>query len=156
MWLLGCDCNSKSIACTLLGSGEYIYTELLESTEKDTQVRFCELVDKFGVFLRDLEAVGTLPTIVYVELPIYMQNTKTTLSIAYVVGLVRVVCRQFNITCKMVDNKTWKRVVVGKGNATKEEIMQYVLVLHEDVKSQDIADSICIAYYGLREVRNED
>ena len=59
--------------------------------------------------------------------------------------------REYNI--RPVNIMKWKKEVIGKGNAKKEEIAYYVKnILGQEFKTQDECDSFCIAEYIRRQL----
>jgi Holliday junction resolvasome RuvABC endonuclease subunit len=55
---------------------------------------------------------------------------------------------------RLVDNKTWKREVVGNGNASKDQVRDYIRVTHPAYAAfcgddQDCYDAACIGLYGF-------
>ena len=86
-----------------------------------------------------------------VEAAIYIQNPRTTLAIAYVVGGVRVVLQERSIPHILVDNRVWKKEIVGKGNVKKADIKAFAVAKWGEVfKEQDFADAACIALWNKR------
>jgi Holliday junction resolvasome RuvABC endonuclease subunit len=53
-----------------------------------------------------------------------------------------------------VDNRKWKKVIIGKGNASKSEIMDFSISQWGDLfPEQDYADAACIALWRKRDGR---
>lgn len=50
----------------------------------------------------------------------------------------------------------WKKIVLGKGNANKQEGVDYALELAGEVETEDCADAICIAMSLHKELQNEN
>lgn len=152
MLVLGCDCSSKLIGCVLLGDDNSFFAEVLKAVDlKDTDIRFRDLFNKFRDFLNGLISEGKKPNVCYIEQAIYLQNVKTTLAIAGVIDAVRLACFMEGIPYDIIDNKTWKKWVVGNGKASKEQIMEFVKLRWGDkIISQDVADASAIALYGLK------
>lgn len=148
MKVLGCDCSTKSIGCVMLDSksDEYFCCSLLESKEKDTIVRSEEL---FFLFKGLLEA--WVPDIVYIEQAVYCNNIKTTLTIDSVVNGIKYNCILANIPYQIIDNKSWKKQVLGNGKASKEDIMKFAKIRFPGkiYNNQDLADSSLISLFGI-------
>tara|TARA_Y100000310_G_C20308095_1_gene634925 strand:- start:512 stop:685 length:174 start_codon:yes stop_codon:yes gene_type:complete len=50
-----------------------------------------------------------------------------------------------------VDNRHWKKIVLGKGNLNKKAIKDFAVVKWGDVfPEQDYADAACIALWNKR------
>ena len=87
-----------------------------------------------------------------IEKAIYIQNAKATIQIASVVTAIQLACHKQNIPCYLVDNKTWKKDIIGKGNSSKQDIMEYAVDKWGDVfTEQDYADAACIALHAQKE-----
>ena len=109
--------------------------------------RFPEILEKFR---NDLSIINNTD-MATVEAAIYIQNPRTTLSIAYVVGSVWSSLSSVEICTELVDNRRWKKDILGKGNAKKPDIKQFAVDKWGDVfKEQDFADAACIALWGKR------
>jgi Holliday junction resolvasome RuvABC endonuclease subunit len=55
----------------------------------------------------------------------------------------------------LVPNKTWKKELLGNGNASKEDIRTWLIRNHESYAArceanQDRVDAVCIGIYGCR------
>ena len=60
----------------------------------------------------------------------------------------------YPVSVVLVTIGDWKKVVLGKGNATKDEVMEWAVQSypHLDGITQDEADALAIASYGLESV----
>lgn len=157
MLTIGFDCNSKSIAGVLLNSKcEFLNSIFVQSNAKTWDGRLTVLtleLEKYNAFLSKKSVVP----IAYIETPIYMQNIKATNSIARVVGIVHSWLIRNNIYDFEVDVKSWKKAVLGNGNAKKEDIMKFAKSRWDDkILNQDIADAACIAMYGVLRGRENE
>lgn len=98
--------------------------------------------------------MGVLPSLVKgatvaIEKPLYFRNPHSTISISEVVGAVKEVLELGSILYKVVDNKTWKKEVVGTGSASKEDILKYANgYFNTEFEEQDWADAACIAKWS--------
>ena len=58
--------------------------------------------------------------------------------------------------CVLVQNKTWKKYTVGRGNAAKSDILEYANIFwHTQFAEQDWADAACIALWCRLNVTGE-
>ena len=90
-----------------------------------------------------------------IEQAIFIQNPKTTVEIANVIGCVRTISNIRGYDVVMVDNRRWKKDVLGKGNAAKPDIMEYAIEKWGKVfPEQDFADAACIAAWKVKERSN--
>ena len=88
-----------------------------------------------------------------VEAAIFIQNPKSTMEIASVVGGVRLACATNNIECLSVDNRHWKKYILGKGNSNKKDIKAFAVDKWGELFiEQDWADAECIALWRKRRI----
>jgi Holliday junction resolvasome RuvABC endonuclease subunit len=86
-----------------------------------------------------------------VENPIYVQNIKATVGIAQVIAAVKVALSRYHMVTFGIDNRTWKKSVVGDGRSDKAKIMKFAQAKWGDVfKEQDWADAACLAFWGAQ------
>lgn len=89
---------------------------------------------------------------VFIEEPVVARgNIRSTMKQAYVNGAVQAAVGLLNpdTSVSLVPVTTWKKEVVGKGNASKDEVADFVsdwMGGRED--DQDICDAICVMLYG--------
>jgi len=155
---VGFDCSSKAIHCVVLdGDSNIVVQKKWGSTEKTFDDRFPEFARNF---YRDFSKIILTPTenmFVAIEQSIFIQNPKTTMEIANVIGCVRTACYLRGFDVVVVDNRRWKKVVLGNGNAKKPDIMKYAIDKWGEVfTEQDFADAACIASWRLEEKKNEE
>lgn len=89
---------------------------------------------------------------VWIEDVIVGNNRKYSLGLAEVKGAVMSQL-PVGLDVRLVDNKTWKKELIGNGNASKDQIRNYIDVTHGAYAplcgdDQDLYDSACIAIYG--------
>ncbi len=91
---------------------------------------------------------------VYIEEPVYVQNFNTHMKLSCIYASVALACIGLNLFPVAVHNKTWKKEVLGNGNADKDEIRVRSLLMFdiEDGHEQDIYDALCVAKYGWGEM----
>ena len=92
------------------------------------------------------------PDVVVYELVERHQGTSAAHVYGAIVGIFQKFCAENNIPYKAVPNKTWKKVVVGNGNAKKEAIFECAKRLWPEITTQDEADARCILKYALENV----
>ena len=93
---------------------------------------------------------------VWIEDIILGNNRKYSLQLAQVLGACLAAMALVQGTCDvhLVDNKTWKKAVVGNGNASKEDVKNYIVESHPSYAAlcedeQDAIDAACVGLYGL-------
>jgi Holliday junction resolvasome RuvABC endonuclease subunit len=140
----GFDCSSKAIHCVLIDDNEMIIEQIkFSSVHKDFEFRFYEILDKFHDHLSIINM-----NMAAIESAIYIQNAKATIAIASIVAGVKYGLHRLGISFAAVDNNTWKRQVIGKGNAKKADIMAFAVAKWGEVfPEQDYADAACIALW---------
>jgi len=145
---LGLDCSSLAIHGVLLDPEEQISSMYKwGSKKKNFEERFPEI--SVG-FFNDLSKINITDK-ASIEAAIFIQNPKATIAIAHVVGFAWGTLLQKGIDAIRVDNKQWKKGVLGKGNASKDDIRQFAVDKWGDVfPEQDYADAACIALWNKR------
>jgi Holliday junction resolvasome RuvABC endonuclease subunit len=128
-----------------------IETFYLTSEHKDWDIRSRELFTKFHKLLIDLASEKKSPDAIYIEQAVYIQNIKATLAIDSVINAVKFLAFMNGVFYNIVDNKFWKKSVLGNGQSSKEQIMAFANLKWPNKinNNQDIADSACIALCGL-------
>ena len=102
--------------------------------------------------------VHTHAEVVAVEAPIQgmHRNVRVGISMAMVAGAITVAARQAGARALLVEPSTWKKAVVGVGNANKEQVAQWLQSqhrdLHQQATSQDLVDATCLALYAQQEL----
>ena len=139
---LGLDCSTLAVHGVLLSQDERIVEKFkLGSPKKNFDERFPEI----------LLSTINITDKASIEAAIFIQNPKTTIAIAHVVGAVWFSLIQKGIEAVRVDNKQWKKAIVSKGNASKADIKKYAIDKWGDIfPEQDYADAACIALWNKR------
>ena len=156
---VGFDCSSKAIHGVVMDKDYNIVAQhKWASKEKTFEKRFPEFATNF---CNDLSKIILNPKTekvnIAIEQAVFIQNPRTTVEIANVIGCVRTACylRSFNV--KVVDNTKWKKDVLGKGNAKKSDIMAHAKEKWGDIfPEQDFADAACIAAWAVKEDLNDN
>ena len=156
---VGFDCSSKAIHGVVMDENSNIIAQhKWASKEKTFEKRFPEFATNF---CKDLSKIILNPkrekVEVAIEQAVFIQNPRTTVEIANVIGCVRTACYLQDFNVKVVDNTKWKKEILGKGNAKKPEIMAYAKEKWGDIfPEQDFADAACIAAWAVKEDLNDD
>jgi len=145
---MGIDCSSKGVHAVLIDDGgRLVYRFKINVTNVNFTERITEIFDKFQTEISKIKVRKSA-----IEKAIYIQNAKATIQIASVVTAIQLACHKQKISCYLVDNKTWKKDIIGKGNSSKQDIMQYAVDKWGDVfTEQDYADAACIALHAQKE-----
>tara|TARA_Y100000310_G_scaffold345435_1_gene464993 strand:- start:4828 stop:5334 length:507 start_codon:yes stop_codon:yes gene_type:complete len=149
---MGVDCSSRAVHAVLVDEHEQVVGQgKWRSSETDFNDRFLEIMRKFS---EDLSKINVIQKAA-VESAIFIQNPKSTMEIATVVGGVRLICNQNGLVCTPVDNRHWKKQVLGKGNLNKQAIKAFTIEKWGDVfKEQDWSDAACVALWMKRRSDN--
>lgn len=88
---------------------------------------------------------------IFCEEPLSLRNGKTTRLLGLAAGAIWAAHLDWDVFWHWVDVAAWKKEVIGKGNATKEDIRQWSLANggHEDW-DEDHHDAWAISHYGAR------
>ena len=150
---MGVDCSSRAVHVVLVNNDETVVGQgKWRSSEDDFNDRFLEIMQKFNEDLSRIKVIRE----VAVESAIFIQNPKSTMEIATVVGGVRLICSQNGLSCTPVDNRHWKKHVLGKGNLNKKAIKAFTIDKWGDIfKEQDWSDAACIALWMKRRAQDE-
>ena len=145
---LGLDCSTLAVHGVLISQDERIIEQYKWGSKKKTfDERFPEILLGFS---KDLSRINITDN-ASIEAAIFIQNPKTTIAIAHVVGAVWFSLLNRGIEAVRVDNKHWKKIIVGKGNASKTDIKNYAIDKWGDIfPEQDYADAACIALWNKR------
>jgi len=149
---LGLDCSTFAIHGAIVDTSEQLVTlHKWSSKQKNFETRFPEILLGFSEDLSKIKVVKFSA----VEAAIFIQNPKTTIAIAHVVGAVWLALLNVGIPSILIDNRRWKKIIVGKGNASKIDIKNYAIAKWGDrFPEQDYADAACIALWNKRRLDN--
>ena len=150
---MGVDCSSRAVHVVLVNDDEEVVGQgKWRSSDDEFNVSFLEIMQKFNEDLSKIDVIREAA----VESAIFIQNPKSTMEIATVVGGVRLICFQNGLDCTPVDNRHWKKIVLGKGNLNKKAIKAFTIDKWGDIfKEQDWSDAACIALWMKRRVKDE-
>ncbi len=93
-------------------------------------------------------------SLAFIEAPLVGRGgVRSTLVQAYVNGAVQGMLAEDGWAVHLVPVGTWKKEVVGKGNATKEEVAEWAAarktgVVTESKNDQDVIDALALCDYG--------
>ena len=144
---LGLDCSTLAIHGTILDNEEQIVSIHKWGSKKKTfDERFPEILVDFS---KDLSKIKVTKS--FIEAAIFIQNPKTTIAIAHVVGAVWFALIKEGIDTVIIDNRQWKKNILDKGNASKIDIKNFAIDKWGDIfPEQDYADAACIALLNKR------
>jgi Holliday junction resolvasome RuvABC endonuclease subunit len=99
---------------------------------------------------------------VYIEAPVLAgaRNIQSTIKVAMSFGVVLTHVGAWRPVVEVAVS-TWKKQTVGNGNATKDQVKDWLRAQHPEkslqtMGDQNLADATCIALYGLHHQRVGD
>ena len=91
---------------------------------------------------------------VAIEDSIQARNGVTTKTLARIVGGLHACCVLNNIETSLIHLSSWKKEVIGRGNATKPDILQFSIEKWgNNFPEQDYADASCVALWNKRRIK---
>ena len=90
----------------------------------------------------------------FIESPVVGRGgVRSTMVQCFTSGAIQAVLYEYGIPTQAANVSSWKKSVIGKGNATKEEVAEHLRyrwsALHKSANgNQDLVDASCIALYG--------
>lgn len=152
---IGVDLGIRKIAYAVISDGELISTGAFVSEAVSRMVQLREIALYLCYVIEDLKMAG-VDALVMIEKPIIGNNRKYSMQIAETYGAVLSWLSNYETTLRVMaaDNKQWKKLVVGNGNANKEQIRNHINVVNERYPAlcghdQDRIDAACIGFYGV-------
>lgn len=143
MIIAGIDLGGAKAAVVVLDDDELVHAEVFTSRAERRQDQLFEVADF-------CEQVSAIADVVYVEEPIIGRGVQASLKIAQACGAV---LSALSTPAYLVSNTSWKKKIVGSGNAAKEAVSFWLRGTHPDYydscdEDQDLADATCIALFG--------
>src|SRR3954453_3939708 len=145
IWL-GIDVSSKRLAIAGIRDAGGIVTKALELDPKARGAR--RLVGARTVAHAALGGHANEAAVIAVEAPIaHGANNNVLLGIAYVVMEAAQSACPGAVVMDVVP-PTWRKAVLGKGNATKIHALDYADQLGYQGVDDDVAEALCVAAWG--------
>tara|TARA_R110000824_G_scaffold143310_1_gene310940 strand:+ start:4556 stop:5011 length:456 start_codon:yes stop_codon:yes gene_type:complete len=149
MEFIGLDTSSFAIHAVVINEKEEITGMYKWECDRKANYfdRFPELLENFRLGLDDIESkYAALED----SVPVGARSNNMT-KLSRVVGAVWAFLIHANIETSFVPHGTWKKNVLGRGNAKKDDIMKYVVEKWGDkFPEQDYADAACLALWNKR------
>lgn len=145
---IGIDLGVRSIHIASLTNA---FTIEAKKDVRQNEIRF--LFDEFSKWVDRVyeELHGAVSCTFFIEEPVVAgaRNLRSSLQIAQVAGAIMAA----PIDSYLVPVSSWKKEVVGKGNANKEQVSEWLKDNHPYLYSitggkQDFVDATCIRLYG--------
>lgn len=150
--IIGIDLNSRSVAlsCLRLDGGFHGFLTHTNKSKDRAEI----LGDLYDYVLHSVTSGDQ----VYVESPVLAgaRNIQSTIKVAAAYGAVLAALDYRHATVHEVPISSWKLATVGKGNAAKSDVSDWLLAQHPIVHrecsgDQNLMDAHCIALYGHRD-----
>ena len=152
---VGIDCSSKAVHVVVLDGKEQLIDKFKwESKLTTADARFLHIVDQVHEGLEDF----TDANLICIEESLYVQNPWSTRTITAIIYSIIYFAHKYDVKCTTVNNRSWKKDVVGKGTCQKSDILKYSKAKwkKDTFDEQDYADAACIALYGLRKEKETE
>ena len=139
---MGIDTSTKALHVVLLNEDGSMHSQTkITNKLKDLDARFLKMSDDLYNFASIIEVTASA-----IEAAIFIQNPMTTIKLSAVVACAKYALHRAGLSIVPVDNRSWKKTIVGKGNAKKSDIMIHAKKVWGDVfTEQDFADAACVA-----------
>lgn len=155
--ILGVDPSSRKVAVTTTWSG-WDEPELFTIDLPGDHTEGCGLAfRRFFEYISGVRERTGCALFVFQEEPLMAfgknMNANSTITQARIGGALEAACSEAMVPVTLVNNKVWKKVVIGNGNAGKPEIAAWV---HDNLPDaydlaggdQDLLDSSAINEFG--------
>ena len=151
----GIDVSTSKIAVARLVDKEFNVIEF-RARSRSWETRLAQLYKDFFSYV---EKEMTPDDFVSIEDIPMVQNRQGLIKLVHALAMCRVVFFHHDIDCFPVNVKTWKRSVLGDGNADKDKIRsmaKQIFGSRISKLSQDGVDALCVAKWGDLRVRGDD
>ena len=158
--IIGIDPSSRKLAMVAQADGNrdiHIVSEALvpKDSRGGTPAACLRAYDLVGSFVLMLQTVYRTRNIcAYLEAPIVGRGgARTTMVQSFVSGAIQASLQSHEIPVTLVYPGSWKKLVVGHGNATKETVSQHLrgvwpALMERAKRDQDVIDAACICLFG--------
>lgn len=147
--IFGVDCAKNRVH--IVGESLSFETKMRSGTPRDESLRNMAVSIRSWFNQNDIQRKDTK---LYVEAAILAgrMNIQATIGIAETVGMVL----SLGYPATLVPVASWKKAVVGKGNATKEDVEAWYRSTGGSLQGQDFYDAAAIYAYGVQDMATAD
>lgn len=151
--VVGVDPASAKMALVAMCNGEFVvqsYNKLGKSGGPACHAAMA----KTEQFIRSLPHWEYHHRFAYIEAPVVGRGgVRTTMVQCFTSGAIQGVLHGLGFVTEVANVSSWKKRVVGKGNATKPEVAEHLRLRWPSLYArtggdQDLIDACCIALYG--------
>lgn len=155
--VVGMDTASNRVHCIgpRVGTGHRIEQFVVKAQDPNPDVRRHTLYKGVYSYLSELAEVVSGPFHIFAEEPLSLRNGKTTRLLGLAAGAVWAAHLEFDCFWNWVDVAAWKRVIVGNGNASKQQIQEAVEAKGYVFTEEDWFDAFCLREYGVQMLKAE-
>lgn len=143
--MIGIDLGARKITIVDVDKEFFLHIEIPKRAERPLELKELQLK------LHLLQDQGLLEGPKWVEAPVVAgaRNLQATIAIAQTNGITHAALSDTH----SVAVSSWKQRTVGKGNADKQAVRQWLMDEHPELakhcgNNQDLFDATCIALYG--------
>ena len=146
----GVDCAKNRVH--VVGEHASFATQKKPGTPRDVALQ--EMSDDLTSFFRAQKIAFDSGVRLYVEAAVVAgaRNIQATIGIAETVGMVL----SLGFPATLVPISSWKKRVVGKGNATKEDVEEWYRSTGGTLQGQDFYDAAALHAYGVQDLDTAD
>lgn len=144
--IIGCDPASKKLSLFAIGPITGAFHIEVKRTDRWQEIR--ELRE---ALVKQLDIWRDYNPVLFCEEPVLAgaRNIRSTILIAETVGLVL----SMPIPTRLIEVSTWKKIAVGNGHASKDDVSNWLKVEHPGYHhlcggNQDLIDAAAIAVAG--------
>lgn len=157
MKVMGIDCGTRKATVVIIEDNTMVYNQTFEPDESLDRAECLGILSAWVQY----QARAYQPDWVWIESIIVGNNRKYSIKLAEVFGAVLSQLVLPALGIGTVDNKQWKKALIGNGNASKEDIQTWLQLEHGSFAllcddDQDMYDATCIALYGREIVGRAD
>lgn len=147
MRIWGIDCDSKKIAIVCFEDKRLKNWVFMKSNEQKVDERIFDLYQGFDKILE----TQPKPDKIIIEESLFLNNFWSSRVITEIIGDCKLCCKLHSVPVETVINSSWKKVVIGKGNATKKQIEEFAIEKFSELigEEQDVLDASCIGLWGV-------
>lgn len=152
--ILGLDLSCTETGWAVAIANTNKTQNLLYSSIKTNKKDFADDIDRFLHINAEIVTVMARynPDVVFIEDTFVGGNNQTAKKLMQLGGIVRAFLRSIDVPFMDVPPTTLKKFICGKGNASKELVINTVnKVLKTEIKNDNIADSISLALFGCHQ-----
>jgi len=150
---IGVDVGKYSLFFSVLDEASDIYTQKqIEITEKKDIERgwlMMQAVEDYLIDFIDEQEITAEDVTLAIEEPLYLNNIKVSFALDRSVVVCEIAALNVGVNCFSYANTTWKKSILGRGNASKEDIAKFAEAKWKKYPFgvQDFKDAACLGLH---------